>query len=621
MSNITLGSSARRAGRAVLLAAVVIVLACGVDSGSEPLDDRGGTHDAQQAAPAAVAQPSEPSAASLRAAYISAVQRDAGAEYALERGSDGSDSATARGHNAAQRFELALSARGLTVSPARQTPQTRQARQAQQAQQAQQVQPGAAEGGAGWTLELRWTGLGRGPRLEPLAEASSLTLDENRVSLWRQIPGGAAGGAGLEEWYLNGPLGIEQGFVLSEPPAADDGGELVIELTVTGSLTPEPSADESEVVLRSSSGEPALRYGELFVHDADGKVLAARMRVEGAAIRLLIDDAGARYPLTVDSLIGVEQAKLLASDGVASDRFGYSVSISGDTALVGAYGDDDKGSSSGSAYVFVRSGDVWTQQQKLLASDGAENDAFGDSVSIGGDTALVGAYGDDDKGSLSGSAYVFVLEKTDGEPCSADSECLSTFCVDGVCCDTACGGGVASDCQACSIVAGASSDGACEALSGTSCDDSDACTQTDTCQAGSCSGADPVVCSATDECHDPGSCQSGSCSDPAKPDGTPCSSGSCQNGVCEGAGEGGGGSTSGGCQQDSDCKGDRICVDRACVSDEEGGCGCRVPAGGGAPSPWRALGLLTLGLLLVRRGRGKGSSKWSGQPAADRGRP
>jgi len=105
---------------------------------------------------------------------------------------------------------------------------------------------------------------------------------------------------------------------------------------------------------------------------------------------------------------GVTEVKLLASDGAASDYFGWSVAISGDTAVVGAYNDDDKGSNSGSAYVFVRSGDTWTQQAKLLASDSAAYDYFGWSVAVSGDTAVVGAYMDDDKGNNSGSAYVFV---------------------------------------------------------------------------------------------------------------------------------------------------------------------------------------------------------------------
>ena len=107
-------------------------------------------------------------------------------------------------------------------------------------------------------------------------------------------------------------------------------------------------------------------------------------------------------PVTAAS---VTEAKLTASDGAAADYFGYSVAISGDTGVVGAYGNDnEKGSNSGSAYVFVRSGTTWTQQAKLTASDGAANDYFGVGVAISGDTVVVGAYGNDGKGS----AYVFV---------------------------------------------------------------------------------------------------------------------------------------------------------------------------------------------------------------------
>jgi len=105
-------------------------------------------------------------------------------------------------------------------------------------------------------------------------------------------------------------------------------------------------------------------------------------------------------------------AKLTASDGAAVDFLGFSVSISGDKAIAGARGDDDKGSSSGSAYVFERIAGTWTQVAKLTAGDGAFADVFGESVSISGDKAIVGARGDDDKGSSSGSAYVF--EKVSG---------------------------------------------------------------------------------------------------------------------------------------------------------------------------------------------------------------
>jgi len=99
---------------------------------------------------------------------------------------------------------------------------------------------------------------------------------------------------------------------------------------------------------------------------------------------------------------------LTASDAAQGDFFGSSVALDGDTALIGAEGDNDKGANSGSAYVFVRNGETWTQQAKLLASDGAIEDGFGRSVAVDGDTVVVGAEGDSDQGSLSGSAYVFI---------------------------------------------------------------------------------------------------------------------------------------------------------------------------------------------------------------------
>jgi len=122
------------------------------------------------------------------------------------------------------------------------------------------------------------------------------------------------------------------------------------------------------------------------------------------------DDGGSRsgsaYVFVRDGQSWTEQAKLTAGDAAAGDRFGEAVSISGDDAIVGAIGDDDGGSTSGSAYVFVRDGQSWTEQGKLTAADAAAGDQFGISVSISGDDAIVGARLDDDAGSTSGSASI-----------------------------------------------------------------------------------------------------------------------------------------------------------------------------------------------------------------------
>ena len=123
-------------------------------------------------------------------------------------------------------------------------------------------------------------------------------------------------------------------------------------------------------------------------------------------------DQGSAYIFTRSGVTWSQQQKLAASDGYSSDQFGYSVSLSGDgnTALVGAHQNDPGGvGNAGSAYIFTRSGSTWSQQQKITASDAASADYFGVSVAISSDgtTAIVGAYGNDDGGSSSGSAYIF----------------------------------------------------------------------------------------------------------------------------------------------------------------------------------------------------------------------
>ena len=102
-------------------------------------------------------------------------------------------------------------------------------------------------------------------------------------------------------------------------------------------------------------------------------------------------------------------AKLTASDAAAEDHFGWSVAIDGDNVVVGAYGNDDDGTDSGSAYLFTKPSGGWataTETVKLTAPDGAAGDEFGDSVAAGGGRAIVGAPGDE---SETGAAYVFSI--------------------------------------------------------------------------------------------------------------------------------------------------------------------------------------------------------------------
>lgn len=108
------------------------------------------------------------------------------------------------------------------------------------------------------------------------------------------------------------------------------------------------------------------------------------------------------------SIAQIIETKLVASDRAPCDLFGGSVSISSEYIIIGAHGNDDNGSSSGSAYIFYNDPDLgWIEQIKLTPSDGVEGDFFGYSVAISGNWAIIGAPYSDDNGNQSGSAYVF----------------------------------------------------------------------------------------------------------------------------------------------------------------------------------------------------------------------
>ena len=288
-------------------------------------------------------------------------------------------------------------------------------------------------------------------------------------------------------------------------------------------------------------------------------------------------NAGAAYIFTRSGSTWTEQAKLVEASPGVDRQFGAAVSISGDSALIGVTRNNQDVTPQGKAYVFVRAAGVWTEQAALVPDDGKVGDFFGDAVSISGDTALIGAWGftsgsdvrtghayffsrsgttwgheatfagagdhdlygssvmlqgtsavigvpggfvapntgyvdvvvrenglwtkqipinpgpapsnpefgqavalsastviggaplDIAQGIFSGAAYAFVLspQKDEGEDCSLDGECLSGSCADGVCCNDWC----MNECETCTAAEGAVADGTCSPTSGDSCMD------------------------------------------------------------------------------------------------------------------------------------------------------
>ncbi len=273
----------------------------------------------------------------------------------------------------------------------------------------------------GWTWGLQLQSYGWAGHAHALTDQPRVTTETERVSYnWDE---------NLSEWFVNDGRGVEHGFTLHQQPAGH-GDTLEMNMAVRGGLEPRVRDSGRAVAFVDAEGWPAVTYAGLKAWDADGKVVDARLEATGAGLRLELNTAGARYPLTVDPII--QQAYLKGSNTSHGDAFGYSVAISGDTIVVGAWAQDGSATgvngdqegedaiASGAAYVIVREGGLWSQQAYLKASNTDTLDRFGNAVAISGDTIVVGAAREDsnatgvngnqgDNNTMeSGAAYVFV---------------------------------------------------------------------------------------------------------------------------------------------------------------------------------------------------------------------
>jgi len=266
-------------------------------------------------------------------------------------------------------------------------------------------------------LGLETRGYGYGDAMLPLSAAAP-HLNHNRVEYRHR---------GVTEWYENGPMGLEQGFLLAESPGKARKGRnqpLTLALAISGDLLAAlepagPDKKSSALTLTRKNRQAALRYTGLSARDATGRELRSWLELRGKRLLLRVEDGGARYPVVVDPWI--QQAELTPSDGGDYDHFGWSVAISGSTIVVGAVchpgtsTDCAAGYSggAGAAYVFAESGGTWSQQQELTASDGAPDDWFGNSVAVDGSTVVVGApHHAGGSNASHGAAYVFVQSAT-----------------------------------------------------------------------------------------------------------------------------------------------------------------------------------------------------------------
>ena len=174
------------------------------------------------------------------------------------------------------------------------------------------------------------------------------------------------------------------------------------------------SISENTVTVFAFDGKNWAKQAELIPRDEGSVGWSVAISGDSLIIGVPHDDAGAETSGSAFIFVRKgknwdQRAKLGTDDPTKADNFGYSVAIDRNTAIVGVPRDDDAGKDSGSAYVFFREGAAWRKQAKLVGSDLAGGDAFGESVFLHGNTAVVGANGHTHSGArFAGAAYVFV---------------------------------------------------------------------------------------------------------------------------------------------------------------------------------------------------------------------
>ena len=222
---------------------------------------------------------------------------------------------------------------------------------------------------------------------------SQLWAQEQKLTAWDGDANDRFG-TGVSIWADVAMIGAR----LDDDPDPDTGSVYVFR------YDPVTETWQEQQKLIPSDWEFSGRFGASVSLEGDWAVIGARTHHEEASAE------GAAYIFRFDPKMQrwEEQQKLQASDAAEFNLFGASVSLSGDTALIGAtFGDAPGVFNSGAAYIFQFNGKQWVEKQKLTASDAGFGDQFGRSVSLSGQTAIIGALVDDDVGNASGSAYIF----------------------------------------------------------------------------------------------------------------------------------------------------------------------------------------------------------------------
>ncbi|MDI1480679.1 FG-GAP repeat protein [Polyangium sp. y55x31] len=423
----------------------------------------------------------------------------------------------------------------------------------------------------------------------------------------------AADGLGSREFGWNVVLSGDR-LVVMDPRSGDVGAVYVFVLqggtwTQEARLVPSGLGSEGNVSAIGLSGDMLVvahgfgaraftRAGSTWSEDAEipTDINLRAVALEGDTLAL-----GGGAGCRIFSRVGgdwIQVAEPWPTPQLGWDYFGAALALEGDRLLVGSsilYA----GTSAYRAHTFRRSAGAWELESVVTPKeqpvDG--NGAFGASVSLSGDTLLIGAPHENTPGN-EGTAYILTLAPglENGTPCDKHAVCASGFCTDGVCCDTLCegtcvacvgaskGDGIDGICgpiaagtdpdaecaaqapETCGTTGMCNGGGACERHpAGTTCDDGNACTEGDVCVEGGCAG-EPLSCAAPDACHLPGSCNT--------------STGMCEYALIN--------------PEDPEC---------AVVS--EASCACGVPGNGSGLGELSGLMMLALAATAARRSRGR----------------
>jgi hypothetical protein len=270
-------------------------------------------------------------------------------------------------------------------------------------------------------VRIRLDAFGREGTLMPAGDAE-VSHAEARIELARE---------GLIEWYENSPAGLEQGFTLAARPEGD--GPLVLELRVDGASV----SLQSDVATFASASEGArrLRYGKLAAFDANGAPLAARLESCDDGLRIVTDDRGAAYPVTIDPLLnGVYDTYLRVSQNLG--EVGRGVASAGDVngdgygdVLIGSELWDSGQNNEGGAFLFLGGPNgiastgppAATIQSNLADGFLGRSMTAGDFNGDGYSDIAIGAYGY----STVGAAFVFSGGPSgiaSGDPSSASTQ-------------------------------------------------------------------------------------------------------------------------------------------------------------------------------------------------------